>query len=84
MHNDEPPVIGISPDPPSQGDDATITISAHTYPCTLTLTWTPSGAGPASIEITSASGNTIAIPANATTLKITGGGADAVMVVVSP
>lgn len=81
---DDPPVISIDPDPPAQGGSAVITISAHTYPVTLALTWTPSGAGASSVEITSAGGTQIAIPANGVTLKITGGGADAVLTTISP
>lgn len=49
------------------------------YPVTLNLKWTPDGAGPATIEITGAAGNSITIPSNADAIRVWGGGFPAVV-----
>lgn len=71
------PTITISPRPPTQGQDVTITYSGGTNPQTLNIEWVPAGVGPATVT-TDANGNvTITVPDTATSMSVSGGGATA-------
>lgn len=70
------PTIKIDPSPAHQGQKITITYTGGALPVTLNLDWDPAGT-PTSVTITSDAGAEVMVPANATSLIVTGGMASA-------
>ena len=83
MTEETQPTITISPLPPTQGQQATISFSG-TNPQTLNIEWVPDGAGPATVTTDNNGNVTITIPDNATAMNVTGGGAVAQSTAVKP
>lgn len=80
--NDTVPIITLDPDPPERGNPCRVRISGANYPVILTVRFTPPGTDQ-QIEIEDDDGEDVTPPSDADTMKVSGGGADAVIRVVA-
>ena len=66
---DDAPGITISPVPPVQGQQMTVTYSGP-KPVTLDIDWRPTGLSPTTVTITNDAGTTVTVPATATSVVV--------------